>query len=179
MRSTASPSSASPGPTGDRGGFSRPVKGIGTGNIVPPAAGFSALRGIEQGTGSKFALSGTTNTDGEIAGAWRGGACGSSLPLGSPYRAFDGFPLSLHLGAFSRPVKLLGGKWARLSVRTPEGLGLEHFSDGSRGERENGDGGHRDNCTLVGLSANLRDYLGVASHVFVVQKRFAGHAPHP
>jgi hypothetical protein len=45
------------------------VEGIGTGNIASACGGFSALRGIEQGTESKFCETGTADTGGEIAGA--------------------------------------------------------------------------------------------------------------
>lgn len=157
------------------------MKGIGTGNIASACGGFSALRGIEQGTGPKFALSGTDDTGGEIARAWRGGACGPSLPLGSPYRTFGWlFPCPCTSEPFSRPCEAPRRKNGQgCPSGHPKGLALSILPDGSRGERENGDGGHRDNCTLVGLSANLRDYLGIASYVFVVQKRLAGQAPHP
>nr|CRY95552.1 hypothetical protein [uncultured prokaryote] len=72
------------------------------------------LRGIEQGTWSEFGLSGTAAAGGEIARRLARGACGASLPVGSPYRAFGWFSLVSAPRSRSRaPVKLLGGKMGK------------------------------------------------------------------
>ena len=110
------------------------------------------LRGIEQGTGSKFCESGTAGTGGEIAGAWRGGACGPSLPLGSPYRAFGWFfPCPCTSEPFSRPCEAPRRQNGQgCPSGHPKGLALSILPDGSRGESENGVG-CRDNLHLGGF----------------------------